>query len=145
MNERFGQRYPRGQHLDFVELVHDMTTELFQKGGSPLFDELFGVEFLESCSHCGSVRSVHSSMYLRLLTENGWKLSTPLEPAVLGLGSEFCAQPCTDQLSTPHHMVFQQFPLVLIVEPVNQLESDSNVCTVLNTVFGPQTCADCGC
>jgi hypothetical protein len=128
IDARFEQKYPHGRHLDFVELLQDMSTELFEKGGSAFFDALFRVEFLESCSNCGYVRDVQSSMYLRLQTESGWKLSTPLEPASLGLGDSLCAQPCTDQLLAPHHMVFQRIPVVLIVEPVNQFESRSNVC-----------------
>lgn len=135
MNQRFEQKYPREQHLDFVELLHDMATELFEKGGSVIFDRLFGLEFSESCASCGSGRDTHSSMYLRLNTENGWKLSTPFESAVLGLGMEFCAQPCTDQLSTPHHMEFQRLPVVLIVEPINQFESNVNVCRVYVSIL----------
>jgi hypothetical protein len=130
MNQRFDDKYPHGQHLDFVELLHDMESELRAKGGSALFDQLFSVEFSESCSCCGAVREMRSSLYLRLQTENGWKLSTPLEPTVLGLGMEFCAQPCTDQLSTPHYMEFRHLPVVLIVEPINQFEVDANVCSV---------------
>ena len=120
------------QHLDFVELLHDMCAEVLENGGSSLFDMLFRVQFLESCSACGSVRDTRHSMYLRLATEDGWQLSTPFEHAALAIGTEHCARPCTDRLSTPHRMVIRRLPAVLLVEPINQYESASNVWHITN-------------